>query len=160
MHTTSALRRGDEQGFSMVEILVVLSLIALLSAIAIPRLSTWGTRERAGRALNQIAADIGLARMRAVRAGNTATLAFGTTGASYTITAAGVGTTTTLLKSVNLTLDYPRMRIFTSPATATSVVYDSRGLPRGSYPTWIIVSTGGFRDSLQITALGKVTRVR
>jgi prepilin-type N-terminal cleavage/methylation domain-containing protein len=147
----------SRQGFSMIEILAVLTIVAILATLAFPRISQWGTRNKASRALNLVATDVSFTRMRAIRGGNSATIRFSNTG--YTISVLGTGTAVNVLKTVDLTAEYPNIRITTSPATAQSLVYDSRGLFR-SGPTHVVVQTGGVRDSITITALGKVDRAR
>jgi len=72
-------------GFSLLELVLVLAIIATLSAIAAPRYAASVTRYRADVAARRIAADLALARNRACGASQNVTVAFGLTANEVTI---------------------------------------------------------------------------
>lgn len=157
MPTTLSLR--SRSGFTLAEVLAALVIFGILLAIAAPRMT--GIVKSAGRSsvTNQLAADLSLTRMRAMRAGNRARLVINTAGTGYTVELRGRdGALVEQVKTVSLTRDYPGLTL--SPAN-DSVVFDGRGLRR-SGATTIVAMQGStsLRDTLTISALGKVNRAR
>ncbi len=56
-----------ERGFTLVELLVTMTLVAILSAIALPSLSSFVTNSRVSSRANDFVAAINLARSEAVK---------------------------------------------------------------------------------------------
>jgi prepilin-type N-terminal cleavage/methylation domain-containing protein len=157
MPTTASLR--SRAGFTLAEVLAALVIMGILLAIAAPRMT--GIVQSAGRGsvTNQLAADLSLTRMRAMRAGNRARLVINSTGTAYTVELRGTdGALLERVKTVSLTQEYPGLTL--SPVN-DSVVFDGRGLRR-SGATRIVAMQGStsLRDTLTISALGKVNRAR
>lgn len=157
MPTIRSLRSRD--GFTLAEVLAALVIFGILLAIAAPRMT--GVVQSAGRGsvTNQLAADLGLTRMRAMRAGNRARLVINSTGTGYTVELRGTdGTLVEQVKTVSFIKDYPGLTL--SPAN-DSVVFDGRGLRRGGATTIVAVQgSTSQRDTLTISPLGKVNRAR
>lgn len=80
-----AARTPSGRGFSLLELIVVLAIVAILGVIAAPRYSQAIQRYRLEMAANRVAADIDLARSLARAQGATATISFATSSATYTI---------------------------------------------------------------------------
>ena len=72
-------------GFTLVELIVVIAVIAVAAAIAVPRYTSSLSRYRADMAARRIAADLGLARSRAKVKGATQTVLFTLASDSYTL---------------------------------------------------------------------------
>ena len=66
MRRRTSLRFPSEGGFSLIELLVVLAIIAIMSAVLLPRLSDYIRMYRIRAAMQQVASDISAARMRAI----------------------------------------------------------------------------------------------
>lgn len=91
------MRTPRQQGFTLVELLVVVAIAAALAAMAVPAFTDLMVRRRLEGAANELSADLQYARSQAVSDNNDVTFATsGTTG--YTITSSS-GTT---YKSVTL----------------------------------------------------------
>lgn len=162
MHYKSPHSFGSRAGYSMAEILAALVIVGILTAIAWPRLSGIGGVSSRKGALNQLTADVGLARMTAIRSGNEAQVRINTAGTEYSVVVRDTTGAFRTVKTVRLTRNYPGVTI--SP-TNDSLVFDSRGLRRSLTAKKSLVISHSVRgttarDSLVISPLGKVNRVR
>lgn len=148
----SFLRRAAD-GFSLIEIMVVLVLMGALLSAAGPAASGYIGRFKTRNALNQIAADLVYTRMAAVRSGSGSSMRF--TGSSmYSIELAGG--VSNPVKSVSLDREYAGIVVLPPVSTLT---FNSRGLLTSAAGTGhIVVSFGALRDSLVITPAGRVYR--
>ena len=76
----------DRRAFSLVELIIVLAIVALLGGIAVPRFSNSIARHRAAAAAKRVAADLRMARHRAVHSSESTTVTF--SGSGYVISGA------------------------------------------------------------------------
>lgn len=81
-------RRPHSPGFSLFELLIVIGLIAIVSAIAIPRYSGSMENYRASFAARKIAADLALAQNAARATSGARTASFDSAAGVYTINGA------------------------------------------------------------------------
>ena len=144
--------RGTE-GFSLVEMLTVLVLVGIVSGLAAPSLSGYVQRHKARRALDQIAADVALARISAVRSGQRSFLTF--SGASrYRVEVVAQGETA--VREVGLETDYAGVVVI---PPAGRLEFNSRGLLVSDLGDgYIVVAVGETRDSLMLTPAGRLYR--
>ena len=84
MSHAAASRRG--QGFTLVELVLVLGVAAVLAAIAVPRYVSATSRYRVQLAADRIARDIAHVQQRALLRGASQTITFVPASRSYTIT--------------------------------------------------------------------------
>lgn len=158
MHTAPIRPLRCRRGFSLPELLATLVIFGILVALAAPRLSGVGGLARQTGAMNQLATDLSLTRMRAIREGNTARLVINGSGTAYQVVvrkADGVALDT--VKTVRLTQEYPGLLL---RPVLDSVVFDSRGMRRGGTQLIQAVRDNAGVDSIKISPLGKVTRAR
>lgn len=73
------------RGFSLLELIAVIVILAIISAIAAPRYSLAIQRYRLEMAANRVAADISLAKSYARAKGSSATISFSASSSSYSI---------------------------------------------------------------------------
>jgi Tfp pilus assembly protein FimT len=133
-------------------------ILGILVALAAPRLRGVGGLARQTGAMNQLATDLSLTRMRAIRAGNVARLVINSTGTAYHVEVRRAdGVTQDPVKTVQLTQNYPGLLL---RPVLDSVVFDSRGMRRGGTEVIRAVRGSAGVDSIKITPLGKVTRAR
>lgn len=146
---TPASARRSRAGFTTAELLIVLGILAILLAVGLPKMTSWVRGNRIVGAVNEVASDISIARLRGLRAGQQATFTI-TSATTYSIVVNAV-----TVKSVSLARNYPGVTL--SPS-AGSIVFNSRGLRvPGGLDAITLTNTSGTR-MLSINALGKVTR--
>jgi len=75
----------NRKGFTMTEVVVVLSLLGILTAIAIPSFISWLPRHRLQTSTRQIYDDLNLAKIRAVRANIDSCITFNVGNDNYTV---------------------------------------------------------------------------
>ena len=76
----------DRRAFSILELIIVLTIVALLAGIAVPRFSSSIARQRAVAAAKRVAADLSMARHRAVHSSESTTVTF--SGSGYVVSGA------------------------------------------------------------------------
>lgn len=81
--------RRSAQGFTLVELMIVMVIVAIVAAIAIPRYSQASARQQLSSAADRVAADLELARTRARAASQTVTVAFSTSSDRYQFNSVG-----------------------------------------------------------------------
>lgn len=77
--------RPSRQGFSLLELVLVLSILTVLGAVAVPRFASASARYRVDFAARRIAADLQLAQRAARTAGSSTVVTFNTLNHAYQI---------------------------------------------------------------------------
>jgi len=75
----------NKKGFSLLELMIVIAIIAIVSAVAIPALLSWLPGYRLRAAVRDLKSDMVLSRLRAIRENASVATNFNTGGNSYTI---------------------------------------------------------------------------
>jgi type IV fimbrial biogenesis protein FimT len=86
------MRRKSVSGFTLIEMMIVIAIIAILTAIAAPNFSNYMIQRRLNGAARQVMSDLMWARMQAVSKNNNFKITF--SGNSYTIENVATGETT------------------------------------------------------------------
>jgi Tfp pilus assembly protein FimT len=147
-----------QEGFTLLQTLIVIIIIGIISAIAVPNMTVMLKSYRLKSAANELASTIQLARVTAIsqnansvlnfNAGDQSYLAFSDTGDGGGTTNDGVqsGTEPTI-KTVNISNAYKNQVTLAAPSFGNTVVFSSQGTcnPNGSIT---LQSSGG--ESLQV----------
>jgi type IV fimbrial biogenesis protein FimT len=77
------LDRKHQLGFSLLELVVILFIIAILAALAVPNMSTWADNYRLNSAARDLVANLRNAKLEAVKRRSQCTITFNQPVASY-----------------------------------------------------------------------------
>ncbi len=80
------MARRNPSGFTLIEIMVVIGLIGILAAMAVPRIDQWSTDQRVKAAARSAGNALSLARGEAIRTGNIHVVFFQTDALGATLT--------------------------------------------------------------------------
>ncbi len=149
-------RPTSRRGFTLVEMLVVLVLMGIMAAMAGPRLVNWARVVGQRGALNELVADLSLARTQAVRQGQTVSLRVAN-DTSYSVTVDdAAGNVVRTLKQVELTDTYKGARL---TRTGGRVSFDSRGMYRANSNFAVLgVRQGTTTKTVRISVVGRIYR--
>jgi len=153
--TTTQSKQLCRYGFSLVELVMVITVIGLLAGIALPRFSNSVARQRAQTAAKRIAADLSLARQRAIytSAGQTVTFS----GATYSLTGMQDLDHSTAAYKVNLAkAPYEAEVVSVDFGGDTEVVFDIYGMADSNGS--VVVRVAHWQHTVQLEAeTGQIT---
>lgn len=154
MNCTTAVRPRGRRGFTLPELLLVVVIMGLMASMAGPRLLRWAQIAGQRGAANQVVADLSLARVQAVRQGQTVSLRI-TSPTAYRVTVDdAAGTAVRTLKTMDLAQSYRTVAL--DPAAAR-IAFDSRGMLRTAQNT-VTVAHGTVHRTINISAVGRIYR--
>lgn len=151
------------RGFTLVEAMIVLSLIGVLAMVGYPALSGWQAQQAVRAASGQFLARYSLARSSAMRYGRLSQLQIDTAGDRFWVE---VDTSATMTGAVDTLAPIEYVgEVFgvTMESTRSTVCFATSGLPTqalGCSPgdVTVVFSRNGVVDTVQATVLGKTLR--
>ncbi len=154
--TRTSATPDRRRGFTLTELLVVVVIMALMAAMAGPRMLRWVQTIGQRGAFNQLMSDLSLARIQAVRQGTTVSLRI-IDNDTYQVTVDNAaGGAARVLKTVDLQQTYRGTRL--NPETGR-IAFDSRGVLRPnpvSTTTAITLTRGTISKRLRVTGVGRI----
>lgn len=149
------VRLRSRRGMTLLELLAVLGIIIVAAAIGGPKMYRWAHVAGQKGAANQVVADLALARIQAVRQGQTVSMRVeSSTGYRITVDDAN-GAEVREIKDVNLASLYRQ----TSLAQTGRIAFDSRGMLRPtSTITAVTINRGGVSRQITVTTVGRIVR--
>ncbi|MDB5299738.1 MAG: putative fimbrial protein [Phycisphaerales bacterium] len=148
--------RPSSRGYTLIEIVVVLTIVGVLWAIAAPRYGNSLCRYRAEQAARRIAADLLLARSQAKMTSKSRIITFNTTTNTYGMDVQGLTASSTQY-NVNIAGDpYYASFVSVSFNGTSGVTFDAYGSADNSGT--IVVQCGGVQYTITLeSTAGKVT---
>jgi prepilin-type N-terminal cleavage/methylation domain-containing protein len=144
-------------GFSLIETLVVIAILALTAIVTIPNVMAWRSGMQFRAAVNELRNDLEFSKTRAVKENATVTVAFDPTAGQYRMTCLDQAANTILLKSQTLPAG---VRIATeNPAhTLDSLGNQTSFTSRGTAGacTIVLANQQGRTKAVGITFIGKI----
>lgn len=114
-----------EQGFSLIETLVVITIVAIAAGMAVPNLLSYQPKYQFNRAVNDIYSNLQWARLTAIRENASCRVVFDETNHSYSIILNPNSLDPPQLRSTTLS-EYNR-EIHLSPSGVDRITYNPRG---------------------------------
>ena len=115
----------NQRGFTLGELMVVIAIIAITAAIAVPNYISWLPKRRLQSAVSDMQAAMQLARLTAVKENKVAMLAFDTANESYVLS---VNSRTVKSGEMPSGIDLVSVSLKGTSTPAVSVNFDSKGL--------------------------------
>jgi prepilin-type N-terminal cleavage/methylation domain-containing protein len=146
--------RQKNRGFSLIEMLIVISVLAILAAIGVANYNSYARSVRFREVNNRIAQLFQDTSARAINRSAEFTMTFTLNqagGADITVTGDGKSETISLESDAELT----SVKYKSKTANITSLVFDTRG--RTTDPDTLVVSTqlGSLTGTVRLLATGK-----
>jgi len=154
--TTRQQTRGFTQsraaGFTLVELMIVLVIVATVGAVALPRFARATARQQLDAAADRVAADLELARTRARAASQSLTVSYSTADDHYRMNAVGGDAKTVELDEPPYGVDLIKVKF----GTDASVTFNGYGVPSSSGA--IVLESNGHTMTVTLDPNGEVRR--
>ena len=145
-----SVRQSRRRAYTLVELVLVVAIIAVFGAMAMPRLGSAANSNRAKVAANKIAADLKMMRLTARASSANTSTEFDVSNSRYTLT--GMARTGSVDPVISLA-GFPyncTFRFAGSSATAAIVTYAPTGLPNAGLT--IVVACGSATKTVVVDA--------
>jgi len=145
-------------GYTLAEILIVIAIIGILSAIALPRLGKVRDQGQITAAMTRLSRAVMAARQAAIQRGKRAYFKHNNNYIWVTLDTTGNNTDSVIVTSALSLLDLYGVTV-TAPTGETSIEYDPRGVsPQASKQVFKFLHRGGRVDSICVSRLGNTIR--
>jgi prepilin-type N-terminal cleavage/methylation domain-containing protein len=139
--------KTGSKGFSLIEMLVVIGILAITAIVTIPNVIAWRSGMQFRAAVNELRNDLESAKTRAVKENAKVTVAFDPTAGQYRMTYPDQDNQIILLKSQTLPAG---VRI----ASGNNTSFSSRGT--ADTGTIVLANQQGQTKSISISFIGKI----
>jgi type IV fimbrial biogenesis protein FimT len=148
----------NRKGFTMTEVVVVLSLLGILTAIAIPSFISWLPRHRLQTSARQIYDDLNLAKIRAVRANIDSCITFNIGNGNYTVFL-DVNGDSTYTNGVDTLIKGPvTLENGVNITAANTCGFNNRGMSTAAGPTQVsLTNPTGVVTNVNVNTVGNIT---
>lgn len=116
----------NRSGFTLIELIVTISVFAILASIATPNILSWMSSARVSSASRQVMSVIQDARMHAIKENSRTRIEFPAAGNSYVTRKWNRGTNTWNVQTHDLP---PRVSLTSAFGNGTVLAFGSNGLP-------------------------------
>ena len=154
MKSDQTWTKRRDAGFSMIELLTSLVLVAVIVSVVAPSMDGYVDRMRTRRALDRLVSDVAFARVTAIQQGRRTAIRFLGEG-QYTIDTLSTSGSWGALRTVSLRDDFRGVSISSG---ATSLEFSSRGLIQNVSDGIIRMERGTVRDSVFVAPTGRIYR--
>lgn len=145
----------DRRGFSLIEVLIVVVLIGLMTAFALPRISSGLVKQNVHSARVAYTTMYAKARSYAIqRARQVAML----TRNNQILLVSANPVTSTKIDTIGAVVDLYNRYGVTVSTTNDSLVIDQRGIGAAAATTTVAVTKSVYADTVQISAVGNIIR--
>lgn len=145
-------------GFTTLELMIVIAIIAILAALALPSFKTTLEKQRITRAAEAVLADLRWARAEAIKRNRTVRATFTTGGSwSYTInTVPALAVSDGILPKTVNGIDFPSTTL-TTASFAGGVAYTTFDPTRGTNPNngTVTITSNNFSAEVKVSTLGR-----
>ncbi len=133
-------------GFTLIEILTVIAIIAVVASIVLPNVIAWLPRYRLNSGAEDIQSTLQLARLGAVKENTNATVTFNTANNSFLAAING--------RTIRNGTLPAGIRIDSVTSPASQVRFDSRGLANTSTGDIRVINTQGGEKTISVNIVG------
>jgi prepilin-type N-terminal cleavage/methylation domain-containing protein len=112
----------NDSGFSMIELIIVISIVAILSAIAVPNFVSWIPKYRVKDAAQDLYSNIQMAKMEAIKRNQNCTVTFTNNAGADDRYVVGL-----INRNVSLA-DYGSGVQFSATPAPAAITFNSRGI--------------------------------
>jgi prepilin-type N-terminal cleavage/methylation domain-containing protein len=147
----------NRRGFTAIEMLIVMVLVGIVSAVALPYLRTDPARSSVHGTTRAIASYHAIARNAAIARGRVAVLVI-KAAAPATVLVVLRQSGSTGVDTIGTVEDLNSRFSVALTTTSDSVVFTPRGIGSSPSTTTVIATRGGVADTLTISAAGRLLR--
>lgn len=149
----SSCDQRPRRGFTMIELVIVIVIVATVAAIAVPRFTQATRRQQLEAAAERVAADLELARTRSRASSQSVSVLFEKAKEQYTVSGGGGDPFTVDIDET----PYDAEIVNASFNGENAVRFNGYGLPDSS--GWVVLSqSGNEKIKLYLSETGEVTR--
>ena len=144
-------KKRRESGFTLIEVMIVVAIIGVASALAIPSYVEWKAQHDLREAVSEFSSDLNLARVVAMNRNRQATVTIQSVGGLINVSGIAGGTPIFPTQALH-------QNVTGLPGGTTNVLFSSMGLSAAAAPQVIqIANTRGVIYSVSVMPSGKVT---